>query len=317
MTIITAMRPEELPTTEPDEFTPSTESTQSNPATTQKQSASAEDFAPVRHPYPALQGESKPSFLGNRFVQIGIAILVGFLIFLLAIFLLTKFKSQGNPQSHPATTPTSATKSAQKNHSESETPKDYAYVNSPEGLNLREEPNTSSRILTTLPDKTQINILAASGDWYQVEATARGYVSKKYVTKTKPTQILKIYENTDPKLNFVYPEKYTVDFESGSPDTFNFTSHDSSNSSGGFTINKEASGLTISGYIAQNYAGVKPLACDITLGNADECRMVKTASGTFYLISAASSIYQVAVLTNFGDLPFDLTQTIFRTLFFY
>lgn len=50
------------------------------------------------------------------------------------------------------------------------------------GLNLREKPTTSSKILATLPRGTTVIILEESGDWYTVEYNAViGYLHTSYV----------------------------------------------------------------------------------------------------------------------------------------
>jgi hypothetical protein len=56
------------------------------------------------------------------------------------------------------------------------------YVNAPNGLNMREEPNTASKILKTIPNNTKLEASLMEGDWYKVSFDGRtGYVHKDYV----------------------------------------------------------------------------------------------------------------------------------------
>lgn len=53
---------------------------------------------------------------------------------------------------------------------------EYGYIHR-DSVNLREEPNTSSRLLATLPRGTELRVLGESGDWFRVQAGTRtGYI---------------------------------------------------------------------------------------------------------------------------------------------
>lgn len=55
-------------------------------------------------------------------------------------------------------------------------------VNAPSGLVLRQEASTSSAPLATVPDKTEVNILEESEEWYKVTYNNQeGYLFKEYV----------------------------------------------------------------------------------------------------------------------------------------
>ena len=52
----------------------------------------------------------------------------------------------------------------------------YGYIHR-DSVNLREEPNTSAKLLATLPRGTELRVLGESGDWYRVQAgTQTGYI---------------------------------------------------------------------------------------------------------------------------------------------
>lgn len=187
------------------------------------------------------------------------------------------------------------------------------WVNSADGLNLRAEPSTSSRIIQTLPNGTAFGIISEEGDWFFVEATTRGYLSKKFVTVIKPTNAKKIYDASEFNFKFVYPENYSVRLSKADINTFEFTYNESA---GGFTLFQEATGTTIAGVLTQNYPKATNKACDITIGNAKECKMVTDGDETFYLVNTGSTIFKFGILTNHGNLPRDLTGIIFPSFFF-
>ncbi len=58
-------------------------------------------------------------------------------------------------------------------------------ITSPIGLNLRQQPNTTSTILAAIPNKTTCPVFEASQGWYEVTYGGHmGWVSGKYVTYT-------------------------------------------------------------------------------------------------------------------------------------
>lgn len=59
-------------------------------------------------------------------------------------------------------------------------------VNAPSGLVLRQEASTSSAPLATVPDKTEVNILEESEEWYKVTYNNQeGYLFKEYVNSNE------------------------------------------------------------------------------------------------------------------------------------
>ena len=52
-------------------------------------------------------------------------------------------------------------------------------------LNVREQPNTSSKIIGTVPKGGTVSIISDDGEWYEIKyGSGTGYVSKKYVSLT-------------------------------------------------------------------------------------------------------------------------------------
>ena len=59
-------------------------------------------------------------------------------------------------------------------------------VLSKQGLNVRSESNTSSKIIGTLKLDDNIEILETTNDWYKIKfASSYGYVSKQYIKLDK------------------------------------------------------------------------------------------------------------------------------------
>lgn len=62
-------------------------------------------------------------------------------------------------------------------------------VNAPSGLVLRQEASTSSAPLATVPDKTEVNILEESEEWYKVTYNNQeGYLFKEYVNSNESVE---------------------------------------------------------------------------------------------------------------------------------
>jgi peptidoglycan/xylan/chitin deacetylase (PgdA/CDA1 family) len=56
-------------------------------------------------------------------------------------------------------------------------------VSSADGLNLRTKASALGKVIVTLPNKTKLNVLGTSGDWFKVIALGKtGYVNSWYVT---------------------------------------------------------------------------------------------------------------------------------------
>lgn len=71
-------------------------------------------------------------------------------------------------------------------------------VNAPSGLVLRSEPSKTATPITTLPDKTQVDILEDSGEWYKtIYNNQEGYIFKEYVNLNEKME--SITETTNPK----------------------------------------------------------------------------------------------------------------------
>ena len=84
------------------------------------------------------------------------------------------------------------------------------WVNCADGkrLNLREEPNTNSRIITRIDCGTKVDLIRDLGDGWMFISVGKqtGYVMKKFLVETKPGK----YEITERDDNFVSVTPYTV-----------------------------------------------------------------------------------------------------------
>lgn len=69
----------------------------------------------------------------------------------------------------------------------------YVYISSEVGLNMREEPNTNSKVLAIIPYATKISVLLEKTGWIETEyQNEKGWISADYTTKENPL----VYENT-------------------------------------------------------------------------------------------------------------------------
>ena len=58
----------------------------------------------------------------------------------------------------------------------------WVKVTSKSNLNLRKEPNTTSQVLTSLPNGTKVEVIEELDDWYKVTYKGHtGYINSKYV----------------------------------------------------------------------------------------------------------------------------------------
>jgi len=61
------------------------------------------------------------------------------------------------------------------------------YVNSSNGLNLREGPGTGYKTIANIPNGSKVDVISTQGDWVKVEYSGKeGYVSRQYITENKP-----------------------------------------------------------------------------------------------------------------------------------
>lgn len=67
------------------------------------------------------------------------------------------------------------------------------YISSEVGLNMREEPNTDSKVVAIIPYATKIPVLSEKAGWIETEyQNEKGWVSSEYTSKENPS----VYENT-------------------------------------------------------------------------------------------------------------------------
>lgn len=62
-------------------------------------------------------------------------------------------------------------------------------VNAPSGLVLRSEASKTGAPLATVPDKTEVEVVEESGEWYKVRINGQeGYLFKEYVVNVPEIQ---------------------------------------------------------------------------------------------------------------------------------
>lgn len=72
-------------------------------------------------------------------------------------------------------------------------------VNAPSGLVLRETASKGGNPLATIPDKTQVEIVEESGEWYKVKVNEQtGYLFGEFVNKTETNKTPTTQPTTEP-----------------------------------------------------------------------------------------------------------------------
>lgn len=191
------------------------------------------------------------------------------------------------------------------------------YVIAAEGLNLRDQPSTDSNIILLLPAGTTVQILGTDNDWYYVEAQTKGYVSKQYISTTKPEKtVLKVFNDPASPFNFLYHDVYQVRFKSIDANNFQY-SFTSSDSFGGFSVTTQSGFVTLGNYALQNYPGVKQSACSVQFAaHRKECEQLETNNGTVYLLLINTTMYKISYLKTEGGALADINNIVFYTMFF-
>ena len=73
------------------------------------------------------------------------------------------------------------------NNNQTETTPKYVYVNTSDGLNLRESPDPNSQVIMVVPDKAQLTLVKEDSQWDQVTYNGQtGYVYASFVTTALP-----------------------------------------------------------------------------------------------------------------------------------
>lgn len=268
--------------------------------------------SPTATPKPEIQPKSPTS--GQVSKKVYLVLFVGIILIIAVLVYFLLVASEGDEES---------TENSQKEataSAENKTPEpnfETAYVTAAEGLNLREEASTDALIVLLLPAGTELKIISSSGDWYFVEAQTRGYVSKEFVSESKPTgTTLLTFNNSQSPFKFLYPDVYKVELTKADKVTaYNFTGNQSF---GGFKVETVENMATLGNYALQNYPQAAKSGCEpIQFGTqAKECEKVVDSSGTTYLLLVNTTLYKISYLKTEGGLLTDLNNLVFYSLYF-
>ncbi len=150
-------------------------------------------------------GSSKGSFAKK--ILIVLAILFALLLGAFGGYLYFKKTSKQLEEAKPPTTTTTpATKKTKK----------YVYVTASDGLNMRQNPDSSAKVLAVIPYGTKLSVIDTQNGWDKVEYNGQqGWVSADYVSETKPEDF-KTYIGTgqmpdNPKFSVQYPSDWVLD----------------------------------------------------------------------------------------------------------
>ena len=210
-----------------------------------------------------------------------------------------------------------ATSSAKVTEGEAEKSFEKVYVTALEGLNLREEASTSSLITLLLPAGTELKVISTQGDWYFVQAQTRGYVSKDFVSSSKPAgTLLLTFADAQSPFKFLYPNLFKVSLtKTDTILTYNFTGNESF---GGFKVELVENLATLGNYALKNYPQAQRGSCEpVRFGTqAKECERVTDTSGTTYLLLVNTTLYKISYLKTEGGLLTDLNNLVFYSMYF-
>lgn len=251
----------------------------------------------------ATKNSLKPLLIGLSVVLI---LIIGGLLAYIFVFNQSK-KTTQEPKKEASTSAKTTTNTASN----------IGYVTAPEGLNMREQPSVDSKKLLLLPAGTEVEIIGTENSWYFIEAQTKGFVSKDYVSSEKPDKtILKVFKEAASPFNFLYPSVYQVTFKNPDEKTFEY-SFTSSDSYGGFHIEKETGLVTLGNYALKNYPGAKNAVCSVQFANSrKECEQLATDNGTLYLLLIDNTLYKITYLKTEGGALADINNLVFYSMFF-
>lgn len=240
---------------------------------------------------------------------IAISVLILVVLGLLGFIFLNKPKAVKNSETKKEATV--STKAATQKDST------VGYVTASEGLNLRVQPSADANKILLLPAGTEVQILGTDNDWYYVEAQTKGYVSKQYISTTKPQKtFLKAFRDPASPFNFLYHSIYKVSFKTLAPNNFEY-SFTSSDSFGGFSAATEKGFTTLGNYALKNYPQAKKTNCTVQFAaSRKECEQLETNTGTLYLLLINTTLYKISYLKTEGGTLADINNIVFYTLFF-
>ncbi len=120
------------------------------------------------------------------------------------------FKNTNKPKEETKSTETTNTAPS----TETKASKDV-YVTAEDGLNMREKPDKSAKVLAVIPFGTKLSVLEQQTGWDKVEYNGQqGWIVSDYVSETKP-EALKTYTGTgqvaeNPKFSVKYPADWNI-----------------------------------------------------------------------------------------------------------
>lgn len=256
------------------------------------------------------QNLSKPKSSSSKtLVVIAILVLILIVVGLIGFIFLGRAK--------PEETKSTEKQASSSANTDSKKTANIGYVTALEGLNLREQPSTDSNKILLLPEGTRVQILGTDNDWYYVEAQTKGYVSKEYISTTKPEKpALLVFNAPESPFNFLYHDVYKVSFKSSDPNNFEY-SFTGADSYGGFSITTEKGLMTLGNYALKNYPTAKKTACAVQFAaHRKECEQLETDSGTLYLLLIDTTLYKITYLKTEGGTLADINNIVFYTMFF-
>lgn len=187
------------------------------------------------------------------------------------------------------------------------------YIDADGGLNMREEPNTTSSILKTIPNGTKLEATLVQGEWYQVVFDGKtGWVNQKYV-KTYTGNEVAIADSWQPYQNTAFG--YSLSF----PKDWVKVDYGASQTAG--LVSYVGFGAQLADEINPNV--LPPLAVKITkdvAATVDASYRAKSnvtateatvsgAKGTMYVFTASSGVQMTAYMVSGSGYTYILEES--------
>lgn len=109
-------------------------------------------------------------------------------------------QQKNEPKTESAAPQTEVTETTQAGN------ENYVYVTEFLGLNLREEPNTSGKIITVMPRGSKLKVIDEQDDWIKVDYNGKiGWCAKQFTSEKNPL----IYQNEEYDFEITFPESWS------------------------------------------------------------------------------------------------------------
>jgi hypothetical protein len=153
---------------------------------------------------PANELPRKKKFSWKTFAIVAVTVLITAALVLGVVYYFAKAKKSETKnetaqteiqQEAPKEEPNVATKDAGN----------FVYINSESGLNMREEPNVSAKVIVIIPFGTKLAVIEEKSGWYKAEYSGKqGWINKDFTQIEDPF----LYKNTKYGFSLTFPQAW-------------------------------------------------------------------------------------------------------------